>query len=115
MGVFEVIEAPVSLTVASVVPGACAIMQVTIRALRLITWPMLELVFDKPILRAVLHVPDGDYSNWLFAQGRTLVRFSFAGPPFDTTHSVNMTVYSVEPVRVIRASVRSLHQGSGTL
>ena len=106
-----------SRTVASAVPEAGAIVDITIRALGPITWPLFELVFDKPILKAVLHAPDDtcDYSTCLFAQGHMLVRFSFAGPPFDSAHPVNVTVYSVEAVRVSQAHVRSLHQDGGTL
>ena len=112
MVTIEVIETPVSMSGTSDVPGVGAVAQIRIRTGALIEWPSVDLTFDKPILKAVLHTPDdgGCYSNCLFAQGGKLVRFSFQDPPFDSFHPIDVTVYSVEAVHVYRADVRSIHR-----
>ena len=114
MGTIEVIETPVSMTVVPDVPGVGAVLNVRIQAGELIQWPSVDLIFDKPILKAVLHTPDGSgpYSNCLFAQGSKLVRLSFDGPPFDSSHPIDLTVYSVEAVHVSSADVRSIRGDS---
>ena len=111
MVTIEVIETPVSMSGTPDVPGVGAVVQIRIRTGALIEWPSVDLTFDKPILKAVLHTPDdgGCYSNCLFAQGSKLVRFSFQDPPFDSSHPIDVTVYSVEAVHVYRADVRSIH------
>ena len=114
MATIDVIETPVSVSGPPDVPDVGAVLQISIRTGELIEWPSVDLIFDKPILKAVLHTPDGSgsYSNCLFAQGSKLVRLSFDGPPFDSSHPIDLTVYSVEAVRVSSADVRSIRGDS---
>ena len=110
MAMIEVFETQGPVSAKPEVPGAGAVLKISVRAAGLIEWPSVDLTFDKPILSAVLHMPDngGSYSNCLFAQGSKLVRFSFADPPFDSSHPIDVTVYSVGIVHVRSASVRSI-------
>ena len=106
----DIIQTQVSATANSVVPDAGAILNIRIRPHELIKRPLVELIFDKPILKAVPHAPNNEafYANYLYAQGGKLVRFSFDGRPFDSAHAVEFTVYSVETVRLQTADVKSL-------
>ena len=111
MGTIEVIETLGSVSATPEVPRAGAVWHISIHTSELIAWPSIDMTFDKPILRAVLHMPEdgGCYSNCLFAQGRQLVRLSFDGPPFDSAHPVDVTIYSVDAVHVASAGVRSIY------